>query len=343
MKILEHTKLRQPSQGLIVEANLGANITEDRFNQKFGGDLGAYIGSFIDEAAIKIFIGGDCTHFIENKDLQRNGIFDPFDCVTCAHQGAIDTYEKAMVGGNILAKQSRRYTAVDSGTVPGQGNSNNNVQLSIKRGMVPEAVYTSLTPTMQQSEFFREIPADVKTHESFRVLYDPYFIPLPTIDGVTSSRSIIKAAMEYGVVVTSVNGYYQFDGQNRILRSGNNDTHDIFLGKLDDTKGDLNMDSENPEGLELFSPTYNYHYCTLVYLKKKVQTFYKTAAQGTKLVTPSALMSLGADGLYYPFESGDTFKAYVGPYASIKIVPRMIYDNMVATWPNGKVKVFGFK
>lgn len=330
MKIFEFSELRQPSQGLVIEPHEVAAHPTIMLGSTEPTDIGAYIKNYLElrgvfDPEIKpLFPDGDSSAFLENYDLQRNGLFDPYDCVTCAHQSGIDISEKAQ--WNELPKQSRRFTAVDSGTVPGRGNSNSKVQASIKRGMVAETDFPSISSTTTQDQFFTKPDASVYAKEDFKDKYNFWAIPLPTYDGINVNRRDLFNASFFGPVVVSVNGTYIANENGWIIRQDDNDSHDVLIVRpsKDATTFDKTADSENPGGFTKFDPHYTYHYPYLIYVTKKKSMFQlaKTNLSPAVFLLCEASMSrfgvADGDGV----TGGELLKSFSGSYknAGIKVI-----------------------
>lgn len=298
-------EIKQPPHGFILTFDeYFAHPTEE----VLGGitpDLGSYYSSQLGEEIKILFPSKDCSSFVENYDLQRNNLFDPYDCVTCAHQSLIDVLDKAQF--NKLPKQSRRFTAVKSGTQPCKGNSNYNVQQSILgTGMVPESNCPSLTPTMTQEEFYQ--PISTVTGEDFRFNYDMQFCKVPTVNGVTASRVNLAGTLLYSPIVASVSSY-GFDAEGRVTRTSENDIHDVLIvGVTDDYW--LVMDSENPKGLIKFAPDYAFHYPTFGFLTLKKKPLFIKVGTSIAFLAQSGAFA----GQYIGCGDGDTMLSIWGDY-----------------------------
>ena len=95
------------------------------------------------------------------EETQKNRYFDSYSCVTFASLKSLSYYFKVVYGLDM--DFSERFTAVMSGTIPGQGNSVRNVLESIRKdGFVLESDYPSMTPDMTQAEWFADPPAAIK-------------------------------------------------------------------------------------------------------------------------------------------------------------------------------------
>jgi hypothetical protein len=103
-----------------------------------------------------LVVNRDWRPFEPPLEVQRNEVFDPFDCVSMATNNSAETVIKRKY--IIDLNNSDRYLAKASGTVPGRGNSLIKVaDTFLKAGAVPEVVYP-MTPKMTQAEFYQDIP-----------------------------------------------------------------------------------------------------------------------------------------------------------------------------------------
>lgn len=260
----------------------------------------------------------DYTTAIVEFELQRNGIFDPYDCVTQSLINMVQTLANFQYG--VKLDLSKRYTAVESGTVPHQGNSVLAPCESLrKQGCVAEAVYPTMTPTMTEVEFFQKISAAIEAQESFSkdwlfthewVQTTPSFNPFAK---VFSTPEQIMAGMTISPVMVAVNGYYQFDSNGYLSNDDGNYSHEILLVKPVPGQYWLALDSENPNGLIKVKWDYKFYAPKIGHLKKKTMTFYKETDK-------TALYQLGVDGTYYPVLSGEYFKKLFGEYSANTIV-----------------------
>lgn len=95
------------------------------------------------------------------EETQRNRNFDSYSCVSFGCLKSLSYYMKVVHGLDM--NFSERFTAVMSGTTPGQGNSVRNVLESIRKdGFVLESDYPSMTPDMTENEWYQQPPESVK-------------------------------------------------------------------------------------------------------------------------------------------------------------------------------------
>jgi hypothetical protein len=93
-------------------------------------------------------------------ETQRNSNFDTFSCVTFASLKALSYYLKKVY--NLEVDFSERFTAVMSGTAPGQGNTIRNVLESIRNDGFLEEVDCPFTEDMTQSQYYAPISQALK-------------------------------------------------------------------------------------------------------------------------------------------------------------------------------------
>lgn len=303
-KILTPEHIRQPKRRLKIDHQahvMGAPVNLREAVVKFYGS----------EVLVP---NSDGSPFCDDFDVQRNAHFEPSDCVTCAHQNAIYGILKWKYGEYV--KQSRKFTAKDSGTEPGAGNSNWNVELSIMRtGMVAEIDYPSLNVDTTEAEFYQQIPKEVYLKEDFLKYYDVKFIPLPVDSQGRASQTDIDYAMSISPwLVVSVNGHYAFNNAGQVVRISPEDSHDIIWVRKPIQSEYLNrtVDSENQHGFVPFAPEYEFHYPILVLVKKKYQPMlYKLKDQPAIYVKAwdRPLLRSFSDG---KIPGGDMFKDLYG-------------------------------
>lgn len=327
MRILKQHEIKQPTIGLIPEI---PEIIEEELGA-IGQDLGTKLKNKFGDSIKSLFPNNDASIFIEDTDLQRNQIFDPFDCVTASYLNAIYIIHQGMFG-EIPLKRSRRYTAVKSGTIPNQGNSYSNVENSlIEIGSVYENDYVSITPTMTQNEFYQLIPSEIDIKENFKDVYDlmSYWIPR-TNDGMTGIKATMFDFLAYSPIIVSVCGDYSFNNRGEIFRTSDDDTHAVLLLSIDSEERPYNLvlDSENPNGLVKFEAGYQFHYPKALFIKRKnMPSLYKKKGE------PAIYFLNPADNLLVPYsdgviDGGAMFKIYFKDYkfAPIQYVDELPYQ-----------------
>lgn len=124
---------------------------------------------------------GDWEQFLPNSEKQR-GLFDTFACVTFSGLNAIETQLQWLIVNGLLTPEamtflvsngyldengrpncSDRFNAKLSGTVPGKGNSFQNVWDSFRKdGIVPEKAWPNNLDKLGRDEYYAEIPQTVK-------------------------------------------------------------------------------------------------------------------------------------------------------------------------------------
>ncbi len=322
IKILQPHEIRQPSRGLVLDpegweghplAPLGA--TEE--------NIGAYYKDLMGDSYQIYFPNQDSSPYLKDFQFQRNSIFDPCSCVLCSTMSGLDIIENRKFG-NELPPQSRRRQAVKAGVKPGLGTSNvAGEQSIIKYGMVPESAYPSMTPTMTQDEYFKDIPDEVDAQEDFKTNYDFKPWRVPTRDGVSALPQYLGSAALVSPIRVTVCGTYGFDQHGRLIRTSN-----------------LIVDSENPNGFIKVAPEYDFHYPTFFTLEKKnLMQFYQSLRTDNKVITPRTILTFGkVSKKYLAWPSGDVFKEVVGEYP--ETIKADITDDMVARNEDGTVKCF---
>jgi len=315
MNILKPEDIKIPPPALVVEEEekdahpiLGATL-----------DLGSYLKQKFGEIPPVLFPDHKCSAAVKDIRMQRNDSFDAFDCVTCSHWGMIDTLDNVL--SNILPLQSRRYTALKAGTQPNRGTSNYAVQQAILEwGGIAEDKLPSMSDTMTQAQFFASIGKAFDQYEDFKTVYELQFGQVPTFDGVTANNNTIWNILCYSPIVVSVDGNYQFDPQGRVIRSSNNDSHDVCVVEQNPDYY-LILDSENPGGFIKFAPDYQLHYPTFAYLKKNFM-YQLVRVIGSPAVyvldTKSGYYSPISDGSRIP--GGDLLKVMSGSYKNANII-----------------------
>lgn len=253
----------------------------------------------------------DGSPFCDDYDVQRNGIFDPDDCVTCAHQNAIYGVLKWKYGEYV--KLSRRYTALKSGTQPGYGNSNWNVELSIMSDdMVAETDCPSINGTTTEAQFYSRLDPALDLKKAFLKYFDIKFIPLWVDGNGKALPNDIAYAMSVSPwLVVSVDGRYGFNNQGYVVRSGPEDSHDVVLTKQVAVENNFNkiLDSENAHGFVPFAADYEFHYPVLTLVKKKFQPMLyklkdKTMPDGTVVHNPAIYVKAWNKPLLRSFSDG---------------------------------------
>lgn len=99
------------------------------------------------------------TPWLTRLEVQRNNVFDPFNCTSHSNDNVKEVMEKQQTG--IETNDSDRYLANVSGTVPGQGNSHKAVaEARRKMWNVAEEQYP-ITPEMSETEFYTKPPQEL--------------------------------------------------------------------------------------------------------------------------------------------------------------------------------------
>lgn len=160
----------------------------------------------------------------EEKQYNSRG-FDSYSCVTFASLKALSYYFKVKFGMDM--DFSERFTAVMSGTVPGQGNSVRNVLESIRKdGFVLESDYPSMSEDMTQAEWFAPIPQSIKdigkkNMERWAIHWE----------ALSSSQDVphdlIKEALKHAPVIVTGFAWASYYGEG-IFKDYNNQANHCF-------------------------------------------------------------------------------------------------------------------
>lgn len=308
MPILQPEEIKQPQvYGLIPEEAVNENDW--------------ILGVVSDEPVINP--SGDWRTFVTEFELQRNNIFDPWNCVTQSAWNAIQCIARKQYG--ITLNKSKRFTTIMSGTVPGRGNSVTNVVECIRKvGGVEERDYVTMSPTMTQDEFYKPISDEVKAKENFKQFWQYNH---KWTNG--NREEELLRALKVSPVMVSVNGQYQYDGNGYVAQDASGIvTHEVVVVAAEPGKFWYVLDSENDKGFVRFAWDYifiapkvsflSYLPTMMVYKKKGEPALYFYNPKDSKLVS-------FADGR---MTGGDTFKLFFGSYANIhiKTVEKLPFD-----------------
>jgi hypothetical protein len=305
MKILQPEEINNPNAGLILEAPLDEDWV-----------LGhPVLGAILERLILQP--NRDWTPFITEYELQRNSFFDAYDCVTQSAWNKIQCLAHRQYDEHL--DESKRWTAVKSGTVPGQGNSVKNVVECIRKmGGVKEEDWISMSDTMTQSEFYKEIPDYVSTAENFMSAgweYSHEWLPVNYI-GATMGQ-VVDSGLPYSPVMISIEGQYEFDAEGRLQYHGGPYSHEVLIVA---SKPDhfLVLDSENPNGLMKVRRDYAFVGPKIGYLKKKSYMLVKEdGSPAVYLQTLSGDLYALADG--EGIAGGDMLKTFSGNYGNAAI------------------------
>lgn len=237
------------------------------------------------------------TSWITEYELQRNGFFDAFDCVTQGAWNGGQCFANRVFG--IKLDKSKRFTAVLGGTIPGVGADINKIFETLrKRGSVEEALWPSMTPTMTQAEFFKPIPQEVQDQESFlkegwifnhEWVDRPSFSPCPTADKIWEE-------LKYSPIAAAIDGGYTFRNGLLSFASFKSYTHVVLIVGGEYGKYWLVLDSENPQGLMKVEWNYKFAYCKSMYVSKT-----KDLQEWLGEVEDRGVKELNSNKVYYIF------------------------------------------
>lgn len=320
MKILKPEEILQPRGSLIPEQPGDVELPVGAISGTARGAIEAKLG----ESLQSLFLTHDATPYVQDIDLQRNGLFEPDDCVTCGYQNAIYTIHWAKFGVQ-LNKKSRRFTAIKSHTQPNAGNSYTNVENSIVNdGLVDEADCVSITPTTTLAQFFAAIPDDVTLKENFKAFYEIQSFWLPRqVNGMSAIKLDLWDFLEFAPIIVTVDGQYSYNKNGEVCRTSQNDSHCVLLMSVSTEQQPyyLVLDSENPTGLIKFEQYYDFHYPKVLFLtRKNMPILYKQNGQPAIYALDQEKKNLIAfgDGL---ISGGELFKALynVSDYSKLVI------------------------
>lgn len=266
---------------------------------------------------------GDWRPYVTEFELQRNGIFDPWNCVTQSAWNKIQCLANLKYG--LKLNKSKRFTSVMSGTLPGRGNSVTNVVENIRKvGGVEERDYITMRPDMTEQEFYQAIPQEVTNKENFKQLWNYNHAWL-----AGNRQDIIANALTISPVMVSVNGRYEYDKNGYVKQDQSGVvTHEVLIVAAEPGKFWYVLDSENDKGFVRFAWDYifiapkigylTYLSSMMVYKKKGEPALYFHNPKDNKLVP-------FADG---QIVGGDLFKLFFGSYANMHIqtVEKLPFD-----------------
>lgn len=322
MRVLTPEEIKQPTGGLIIET--------ERNPKDWVKDDSPMVGAIVGGKMPRVILcpKKDWREFITEMQVQMNGIFNDWSCVTHTMWNKIQCLGKCVF--NIILDESKRYTSVKSGTKPREGNTVTNVCESIRKlhGGVHESIYPSLRPDMTESEFYASIPAAVDAQENFLNQGWEYFHEwVKTYDGVHATISELSDSLQYSPIAVSVGNYYYDENGYLYAPNTPNYIHEcLIVTELPDCF--LILDSQNGNNLLRYRKDYPFGWPKIGYLQKKT------------MINPKIYKKKGEPALYalnpeqnvlVPFGDGyvlggSLFKTLYGT-ESYKEVPRVKDDN----------------
>lgn len=338
MKVLSPSEIKQPKPGLVLSPPTVEDWEKDHPTQD-----GVILGAVVRE---ELFPTLDCTPFITEYEVQRNGIFDPYDCVTCATWNKIQCLAKRKYG--IVLDYSKRWTAVKSGTRPGIGNSVTNVEESVRvnDGGVRESLYPTMTPSMSESQFYAAIPPEVDALEDFKNnwQYNHEWLGRARSGVPFSSLEQLKDGLKLSPLSVSV-GPYHYDANGSMYEPSTGIPeyiHQVIIVKIDN-EAIYTLDSENGNGLIRYRLDYPFGYPKLSYLKKKTMIqplIYKQKGKAALYALnplKQSLMPFG-DGA---IPGGELFMTLYG-VKSYKDIPRVMNPKTGEDWEKLPFPIFPY-
>lgn len=301
-----------------------------------------FLGGKLDRK--KLLPGGDWRPYLPTPEAQATRFFDPFSCVSMSFNNVIETHLTLMMKKDpdieLILKQlnaldengkpnfSDRWLAKMSGTVPGRGNTMENIFDTVRKyGLVGESVWTK-GEDMNEAEYYAEIPQDIQDKGlEFIKFFDFGYEKLPYATPWVkySSDAVIKEALEYSPLWIVVDGRYEYDENGLIGHEGkaispNHATTNVAEGHW--------VYDSYPEFLKRFVPDYHFMYIKSinVNLKKNMPKLYKKKGQPAIYVKhwSKDLLIPFADGILY---GGDVFKSLYS-VEDYKELPRIDVDEL---------------
>lgn len=262
----------------------------------------------------------DWTPYITETQTQRNANFDSFSCVSFAHDHGVELLAKLK---GFPLDESKRWTAIRSGTKPNHGTSMNAVAECIRtKGGVAEADCPTITPTMTQDEYYTSIPASVDAKENLLHYGWKFNYEWIQRDGLFSSSSapdVIWQNLQYSPIPVCVEGNYTFNAQGEVVYGGSPYAHCVLI--VGGVQGQFFtiFDSESPEGLIKFSYAYKFGYSELIYLDKPMNQLIKEdGSAAVYLQVPSGNLYAISDS--EEITGGDLLKVFSGSYGNANIL-----------------------
>lgn len=299
-----------------------------------------FLGGNLDR--VRILPGGDWRPYLPTEEAQATRKFDPFSCVSMSFNNVIETHLMKMMESDpdikLILEQlnalddngrpnfSDRWLAKMSGTVPGRGNTMDNIFDTVRKcGLVGEKVWPK-TDDMGEVEYYKEIPQDIKDKGlEFLKYFDFGYESLPYANFMVKypTDATLNEALEYSPLWVCVDGRYEYDENGLIGEQGkaiayNHATTNVAIGHWV-------FDSYDPF-LKQFVDDYKFGYAKSIHIKKKVPMLYKVKGQ------PAIYAASEEEKVMIPFadgaiSGGKLFKALYG-VDDYKTLPRIDVDSV---------------
>lgn len=204
------------------------------------------------------------------------------------------------------------FSAVDSGTVAGQGNSLAAADASLINHWSCADKDKPFVPNVTTlAQFFapntaeqKAIAALAKQGWELRTSY------LSNFQEISTPAQILEG-LGISPVRAVVDGHYNWDAEGRVTNNPNfvGNHVVVIIGQRPQDGSWLVFDSENTV-IEYFAPDYKFYECKVYSLKKKRMQTYK-------LNGGPILLALCADGFYRPVKNGAIYHYLFGAYSTV--------------------------
>ena len=246
--------------------------------------------------------------------------FDTLGCTTFGCTNAVEILAKFKYGVDLNI--SDRYTAKDSGTTD-RGNWVYKVADSLGRGFVLEKDYgyprKQKTPVFTREDYYKELTPEL--YELAKESKRKYEIFSQFVH-----KSDFKHYLKVSPIAVTVRAWVDENGDKVYENPGNTQNHLVVLLGYDEEDRPVILDSYpdvTTNHLEFTEPKYylktlekDYNFGTygaVFNINKKQMTFYQEKGK-------SAIYQKGADGKYYPWNSGESFTRVNGDFEDNEII-----------------------
>ena len=258
----------------------------------------------------------DWTEYLPVYEPQSNDLFDTYGCVTFSAWNTIEIYAKRKYG--LTWNKADRFTIIDSGTVPGVGNSARKVLYSIRHNGCPDEEKWPFVST--EKEYYKPIPQNIKD-DAIKLL-DIAEFEYQILGGSPSSESLCEA-LKYAPCHVSghawdnpINGVYQ--------RSEGMINHMFVLYKADPLKKLFYVYDQYHNDFKTLSWDYNFGWAQQNTFKLKNMAF--RTIKGT---VKSEVYALIQDKLYQIGSFGSYKKGLeIGMFQPLETLPQQEVDSI---------------